>query len=92
MKKIFESELSTLAHESGESADSLIIFELETKDELEHAYDIDDLEDNETRIAWENWTELYNDWCPMPGSLYNRFSFRLVAPFLIVHVYTAYNV
>lgn len=91
MKKIFESEPNNLVSGDG-GADSLIIFELENNDELERAYEIEDLEDDKTCAAWENWTGFYNDWWPTPGSLFNRFSFRFAAPFLIVYVFTAYNV
>jgi len=89
MRKIFESELSTLGT-GGESANLLIIFQLESEDDLDKAYEIDEMENS--TVAWENWTELYNDWWPTPGSLFSRFTFRLATPFLIVYAYTAYNV
>ena len=88
MTKIHETKPYCM--EGSESADTLIIYAIDTEDELYELWDIEDSPDRTKE--YEELTGCYNDYGVMPGELFFRYSFHLEPPFFMIQKTVAYNV
>ena len=88
MTKIHETNYYSLNDD--ETADLLTIFRIDNEDEL---YMLWDIEDSPNRFReYEELTGCYNEHGVMPGALFNRYTFKLIPPYFIIHTESSYNV